>query len=133
MRASPIILFDGVCNFCNQAVQFVLRHDRQKRFMFAPLQSPRGRALLQQAGLGQEHLETMVLISNGEVYTKSTAALQILKRLGGAWRLLYAFVLVPRPVRDYFYGLLARNRYRWFGKRAECMVPTPDVKERFFQ
>lgn len=129
--AQSIILFDGVCNLCNSAVQFVIRHDPKGLFKFAALQSNSGRVLLKQYGLEENNLNSFVLISNNKVYTKSTAALKVARQLKGAIKLLYGFIIVPAFIRDLVYKLIANKRYRWFGKRNECMVPTTALKQRF--
>lgn len=126
-----IILFDGVCNLCNTSVNFVIKHDRKRWFKFAPLQSERGQTLLKAHHLPTEDFDTFILIQERKSFTKSTAALQVLKNLGGLWQLVYVFIIIPRPMRDFVYQLIAKNRYRWFGKRAACMIPTEDVKSRF--
>ncbi len=131
--ARSIVLFDGVCNLCNGAVQFIITRDRQGRFSFASLQSATGQARLRQFGLSTNALDTFVLVEGQKAYTRSTAALRIARRLPGAWRLLYALMVVPRPVRDWVYGLVARNRYRLFGRRDSCMMPTPELKARFLE
>ncbi|MEO0043283.1 MAG: hypothetical protein RL329_2731 [Bacteroidota bacterium] len=128
-----IILFDGVCNMCDGAVQFVLKKDKKARFRFAALQSERGTALLKQFGLSTTNYNSFVLIESGRIYQKSTAALQVFKGLGGVWTLLYAFIVFPRPIRDYIYDWVARNRYRFFGKKDECMLPTPEIRARFLK
>ena len=129
--AHPIVLFDGVCNLCNRSVVHIIRHDPKARFRLASLQSPIGRELVAQHGLDPDALDTIVLIDRGKVYTKSDAALRIARRLRGPSRFWWTARLVPRPVRDAAYDLVARNRYRWFGKRDECMVPRPGDRERF--
>jgi predicted DCC family thiol-disulfide oxidoreductase YuxK len=126
-----IVLFDGVCNLCNGAVQFIINRDREGRFSFASLQSAVGQAQLRQFGLSTNAFDTFVLVEGGKAYTRSTAALRIARRLPGAWRLLYGLVIVPRPLRDWVYGLVARNRYRLFGRRDSCMMPTPELKAKF--
>ena len=126
-----IVLFDGVCNLCNGAVQFIINRDPEGRFAFASLQSAAGQAYLRQFGLSTDAFDTFVLVEGEKAYTRSTAALRIARRLPGAWRLLYALVIVPRPVRDWGYGLVARNRYRLFGRRDSCMMPTPGLKAKF--
>ena len=136
MRESngPVILFDGVCNLCNRAVVFVLRRDRGGVFRFASLQSAAGRALLEGAGLAPGSLETMVVVVGGRAYVRSDAAIEIARRLPGGWRLVAALArLVPRPLRDAAYDLVARNRYRLFGRRESCMLPEPGVAERFME
>ncbi|MEY4935135.1 MAG: hypothetical protein RIS64_1494 [Bacteroidota bacterium] len=132
-NSSSIILFDGVCNLCDGVVQFVLKKDKKARFRFAALQSERGTALLKQFGLSTTNYNSFVLIESGRVYQKSTAALQVLKGLGGVWMLLYAFMIVPRPIRDAIYDRVARNRYRFFGKKDECMLPTAEIRARFLK
>ncbi len=129
----PVILFDGVCNLCNGAVQFIIKRDPDSVFRFASLQSDAGQDVLRRNNLPTEDFDTMVLVDDDAVFTKSTAALRILRRLGGIGRLAYAFIVIPRFVRDWVYTFVARNRYSWFGKRDECMVPTPDLKSRFLE
>jgi predicted DCC family thiol-disulfide oxidoreductase YuxK len=127
----PILLFDGVCTMCNSLVSFVIRRDPKRIFQFASLQSDTGQRLLQQAGLPTSQLNTFVLIEGNRYYTKSTAALHLFRRLGRLWTFLYLFIIVPRPLRDMVYHWIAKNRYKWFGKKEQCMLPTPDIKERF--
>jgi predicted DCC family thiol-disulfide oxidoreductase YuxK len=132
----PIVLFDGVCNFCNGSVNFIIRRDRSKIFRFAPLQSEAGAKILRQFGQfgsPQDWLETIVLVEDGSCYTRSTAALRIVRRLGGPWRILYAFSVIPAAARDPIYDLIARNRYRWFGRKDACMIPTPEIREQFLE
>jgi len=129
--STPIILFDGVCNFCNASINWIIRHDKRARFLFAPLQSPAGERLQREHGLDPTALDTMLLIEGGRVYLRSTSALRILRGLTFPYPLLYAFVIVPHHVRDFFYTAFANRRYRWFGKKDECTVPSPEVRERF--
>jgi len=124
-----IVLFDGVCNLCNGAVKFILARDPRGRFRFASLQSNVARRLLH----GDASLESIVLIEAGTTYTKSAAALRIARGLRFPWPSLYALVAVPRPLRDWVYNWVARNRYRWFGKRDMCAVPTPQLRGRFLE
>ncbi len=124
------MLFDGVCNFCDDAVNFVIRHDQTGRFKFAPLQSEIGLDLRKRHGI-PDAMDSLVVVENDRAYTHSTGALRIARGLGGAWRLLYAFIIVPRPVRDLLYKLFARYRYRMFGRKDACMMPTPEIRERF--
>ena len=126
-----VVLFDGVCNFCNRSVNWIIRRDRRGYFRFAPLQSDGGARLQVEYGLDPTALDTLVLIEGGQVYTKSTAGLRIVRRLRPPWPALYALIAVSRPARDLLYDWFARRRYRWFGKRDECMVPTAEVRERF--
>ena len=128
---NPILLFDGVCNLCNGAVRFAIARDPRARLRFAPLQSDAGRALLLRHDLPPDALETVVLVDGEGVHTRSTAMLRLLRELGPPWSWLWPLVAIPRPLRDALYGWVARNRYRWFGRRAECMIPTPEQRARF--
>ncbi len=127
---SSIVLFDGVCNFCNGAVNFIIKHDHKARFKFAPLQSETGERLRNEHAIPLDS-DSLVLVDDGMAYTHSTGALRIAKGLGGIWQLAYIFIILPTPFRDWFYNTFAKNRYRWFGKKDVCMIPTPDVRERF--
>jgi predicted DCC family thiol-disulfide oxidoreductase YuxK len=128
---SPLVLFDGVCNLCNRSVQMILRHDRKARFRFASLQSPLGEKLRDELGIDREKVDSVVLVEGGRWYQESDAALRIANGLGGPWKAFGIFRLVPRPLRDAAYRLIARNRYRWFGKTETCWVPTPELRGRF--
>ncbi|MBA2664380.1 MAG: thiol-disulfide oxidoreductase DCC family protein [Bradymonadaceae bacterium] len=128
---ASIILFDGVCNLCNGTVQFIIKRDPSMHFGFASLQSEAGRALVVHHGLDPDELDSVVLIEDGRAYTRSTAALRIVRRLPGAWPLLYVLVLVPRPLRNMIYNLIAKNRYNWFGRQLSCMLPTAENRRRF--
>ena len=130
---NPVILFDGVCNLCNGSVLFILNRDPSGIFGFAPLQSETGKNLLSKFDLPNDKLNSIILVENNEYYLRSTAALKILRRLGTLWKIVYVFMLVPRPVRDYIYDIVARNRYKWYGKRAECMIPSSDIESRFLE
>ena len=125
------ILFDGVCNLCNGFVVFVIKRDPDAKFKFASLQSEEGIELQNEFDMVQERIQTMVLVNNDNYYLKSDAVLRILKELNGLWPYLYYFIYVPRPIRDFVYDLIAKNRYRLFGRQDQCMVPTPDLKKRF--
>lgn len=127
----PILLFDGVCTLCNSLVSFVIRRDPKGIFQFASLQSDTGQRLLLQQGLPTSQLNTFVLIEGSRYYTESTAALHLFKKLGGLWTFLYLFIIVPRQLRDMVYHWIAKNRYKWFGKKEQCMLPTADIKDRF--
>jgi predicted DCC family thiol-disulfide oxidoreductase YuxK len=130
-RDQPILLFDGVCNLCNGVVQFLIRHDPDAEFRFAALQSEAGQALLERFDLPTGEFDSFVLVEGGDYATKSTAALRIARRLGFPYSLLYPFVVLPTFLRDRVYDLVADNRYRIFGKKDQCMVPTPDRQARF--
>jgi predicted DCC family thiol-disulfide oxidoreductase YuxK len=126
-----IIFFDGVCNLCNGAVQFIIKRDTKKTFQFASLQSAFAHDQLKEHQIDVTALQSIVLKSGNTIYTKSTAALRIAKQLSGGWPLLYSFMIIPAFIRDWVYDGIAKNRYRWFGKQDVCMVPTPDLKDRF--
>jgi len=123
----PVILFDGVCNLCTGSVQFVIERDSRKQFRFASLQSPVAQRLLGR----RDDLEAMVLVQDGEIYRKSTAALRIARRLDGPWPALAVLLVIPRFLRDAVYDWIGRRRYRMFGKRDACWVPRPELAERF--
>lgn len=131
MKQSSIILFDGVCNLCNSSVQFVIKHDTDKKFMFASLQSTAGQLLLKQFDLPLQDFNSFILIENEKVFLKSTAALMVAKQLKGAVKLLYGFIVVPPFIRNGAYNFIAKNRYKWFGKKDSCILPTPELKARF--
>lgn len=125
-----IILFDGVCNLCSGAVQFILKRDHKKQFVFASLQSEVGQNLLLKHKVNTS-LETIILLQNDKWFSQSTAALEIARQLSGGWPLLYAFIIIPRFIRDGIYDWISRNRYRFFGKKDACMIPSPEWKNRF--
>ena len=137
------MLFDGVCNFCDASVNFIIEHDKAGYFKFAPLQSDEGKRLATEYGFesaavpkgdGASDLipiDSVILVEDGRAYTHSTAALKILRRLGAPWSWAYAFVIVPRAIRDWAYRLFARYRYRIFGRKDQCMLPSPEVRARF--
>jgi predicted DCC family thiol-disulfide oxidoreductase YuxK len=127
---SAIVLFDGVCNFCNGTVNFIIARDHAEYFKFAPMQSDIGLELRSKCGVSDD-VDSIILIENDTAYIYSTAALRITRRLGGIWPILYPLMFLPKPIRDFFYKLFAKNRYKLFGKKDVCMVPTPEVRERF--
>jgi predicted DCC family thiol-disulfide oxidoreductase YuxK len=129
--ANPIVLFDGVCNLCSGSVQFILKRDPEARFRFASLQSEAGQTIQAEHGLDPGVLSSVLLLEDDRLYRESDAALRIVRHLPGAWKLLTALKIVPRPIRDGLYRLLARNRYRWFGKAETCWLPTPELRGRF--
>lgn len=131
VEGGPIILFDGTCGLCDGWVRFVLRHDRQGRFRFAPLQSPTGARLLEAHGLSRTDLSSIVLVTAHGAERRSTAVLYILRGLGGIWSLAYVSILVPAWLRDRLYGFIARHRHEWFAPPAACRVPTIAEQERF--
>ena len=127
----PIIIFDGVCSLCEFSVRFIVKNDRQARFRFVSAQSERGKDLQRSCGVDTLKDGTVILLEHDQVHIKSDAALHIAKNLDGAWRLLYILRFIPKPVREYFYAIISKNRYRWFGKRDECLLPDENLKERF--
>ncbi len=130
---SSVILFDDVCNLCNGIVQFIIKRDPKGKFRFASLQSESGQKLLGKFGLPSDEFDSIVLIQGEQYFLKSRAGLRILKELGGLWKLLFVFTYLPAPLRDFIYDQIARSRYRIFGKRESCMIPTPGLKARFLE
>lgn len=126
-----IVLFDGVCNFCNSSINFVIERDSKGYFKFAPLQSEAGEELIAKHGIDTAETDSVILVEDGKAYTHSSAALKIARHLDGIWKLGYWMIIVPRPLRDVVYRFIARHRYRLWGKRDACMMPTPDVRARF--
>ena len=131
-EADGLILFDGVCVFCSSWVQFVLRHDRDRRFSFLPIQSERGRALAVRLGIDPDAPKTNAVLLDGQIWLRSDAALKVLGALPST-RWLAGLRVIPRPLRDAVYGLIARNRYRIFGRSETCMVPSPEDRARFLE
>ena len=128
---NPIILFDGICNLCNRSILVIIKNDHKKLFRFASLQGKLGHEVLKKHQLSADQLHSFILLEGDSIYTKSSGALRIFRELGGGWKLLYGFIIIPRFIRDAVYNFVSRNRYKWYGKREECMVPTPELKERF--
>ncbi|OIK15681.1 thiol-disulfide oxidoreductase [Bacillus sp. MUM 116] len=125
-----IVLFDGVCNLCNQSVQFIIKRDPSGIFKFASLQGERGKRIISDFGIPAE-LESLILIENEKAYRKSTAALRICGKLNGPWKLFVILMIIPPFIRDYIYDIIAKNRYKWFGRKNSCMLPSPSLKNRF--
>ena len=125
-----IILFDGDCNFCDSSVQFIMKRDRRATFKFTSLQSEQGQKLLRKYNVPND-IDSFVIIEHPKCYLKSTAALRVCKQLDGAWKLLSIFLVVPRPIRDFVYDIIAKNRYKWFGTKQSCMIPTAEQRKRF--
>lgn len=132
-QGKKIILFDGVCNLCNGAVTFIIKRDKNDLFRYAALQSEIGRELADKYGIDTSKTDSIILIDDDRYYTKSSAALRIARRLSGGYPLLYGLMILPPFIRDRMYDLIAQNRYRWFGKRKSCMVPTPELKAKFLR
>lgn len=131
MADHPIILFDGICNLCNRSVQYVIKHDPDGIFKFTTLQSETGRLLSKKYNLSSSDLDSFILIQDGNAFTKSTAALMVAKQLKGPVKILYGFIIVPPFIRNSVYNIIAKNRYKWFGKKEACMIPTPSLQTRF--
>jgi len=125
-----IIFFDGVCNLCNGTINFIIDLDKKKHFKFAALQDEKSKRFLQPYGIGED-LYSFIYYEDGKVYDQSTAVLRIAKKLGGFWSLAYALIIFPRFIRNFVYQLIARNRYKWFGKKEYCRVPEPGIQDRF--
>ena len=131
MTQSPVILFDGICNLCCGWVQFLIRHDKKMKFRFASIQSAIGQSMLNSIGISDETMESIVYLKGTVNYRESSAVLEILNDLGGIWKLFSVFKLIPNPIRDGIYLFIARKRYRYFGKRASCYLPTHENQKRF--
>lgn len=126
-----IVLFDGVCNLCNNSVVFIIKQDKEDRFRFAALQDEAGEKITNQYQIDTDKVDSIVLVDNEKAYTESDAALRIALYLNGLYPLLYGFMIVPRFLRNWVYDLIAGNRYKWFGKKDNCMIPTPELKSKF--
>lgn len=132
-KNKTVVLFDGVCNLCNSAINFVIDHDKNNNFYFASLQSEFGQALLTHFGKNTDDFDSMIVYENGKIKTKSTAALRIAAGLSGGWKFFSIFKIVPAFLRNAVYNLIAKNRYKWFGKKNECRIPTPELKAKFIE
>ena len=133
MNSGPIILFDGVCNFCNSAVNFTIKRNSKSNIMFAPMQTEAGQKLLKQYNLPLNDMQSFFFIEEGKAYKQSTAGLRVCRHLRGLWPLCYGLIIVPGFLRDGIYNWIAKNRYKWSGVRQQCMIPTPEVKARFLK
>lgn len=129
----PVIFFDGVCNLCNTSVQFIIKLDKKALFRFSSLQSEYAQSVLPLTLSDTGNLQSLVLKSQGKFLTKSSAVLGIVKHLSSPWSLMYVFILIPKFIRDGLYILIAKNRYKWFGRRDECMIPSEDLNSRFIE
>jgi len=127
----PVILFDGVCNLCNNTVQFIIKKDKKDIFRFASLQSAFGNSVLQKFNLPADTFNSFILNQNGKIYTKSTGALLVAKQLPGTWKFLYVFIIIPSFIRNALYSIIANNRYKWFGKKEACWIPSPSLRNKF--
>ncbi|MBD7945303.1 MULTISPECIES: thiol-disulfide oxidoreductase DCC family protein [Psychrobacillus] len=128
--AEAIVMFDGVCNFCDSSVQFIIKRDSKGYFQFAALQSDAGMKLKEQYSISH-NIDSFILIEDGKVYKFSDGALRVCRNLEGIWRYMYIFIFVPRPIRNSIYKFIAKNRYKWFGQKDSCMLPSPEVRSRF--
>ncbi|TAL69207.1 MAG: DUF393 domain-containing protein [Bacteroidetes bacterium] len=128
---NPIIFFDGICNLCNSVVQFVIKHDKKKRYLFCPLQSDKTKEVFGEFNNQLTKAETIILFEENKLYFGSTAALNIVKHLNLLYPILFFFIIIPKPLREFVYRFIAKHRYKWFGKRESCMLPTDDLKNRF--
>ena len=128
-----IVIFDGVCNLCEFSVNFIFERDSAGQFYFTPAQSPLGASLLRRFGINTSRLDTVVLVRDGQAYTRSAAAIEIAARLDLPWNLLTVFQAVPEPLRDMIYDLIAQNRYQLFGKKDSCMLPSEALRKRFLE
>lgn len=128
---NPVIIFDGVCNLCSSTVQFILKRDSRNTFRFASLQSNFGQLVLKKFSLPANTFNSFILYQSGKIYTKSTGALMVAKQLSGIWPLLYILIILPSFIRNSVYNVIALNRYKWFGKKEECWIPSPALKNKF--
>ncbi len=133
LRSNPVILFDGVCNFCNSSVNFIIDRDKNMIFRFASLQSEAGQQLLMEAGAGMEEFDSVVLVYEGRIHIKSSAAIKIASMLPFPWPIVSVFRIIPARLRDFVYDYIARNRYKWFGKRDACRIPDAETRARFIE
>ena len=130
-QSHPVILFDGVCNLCSTAVQFIIKRDKKDVFRFASLQSEAAQNILKPFDFPLDELKTIVLVQNGKIYLRSRAVLRIVSQLNGAWKLSALLYIFPSFISDVVYNLISKYRYKLFGKKDSCMIPTPELKARF--
>ena len=130
-KDKAIVLFDGICNFCSSSVLFIIKRDPKGYFLFSALQTESGALIMKKYNIHSDKMDSIILIQNNKVFYRSDAALKIARKLKGGWKLFYAAIVIPPLIRNFFYDLVARNRYRWFGKRDLCFIPDQNVKGRF--
>ena len=130
-KKHKIILFDGICNLCNSSVTFAIKRDKNDIFRFAALQSEIGMQLISKFKIDTSQTDSIILVEGNKYYEKSSAALHIAKHLSGGWPLLYGFIILPKFIRNAVYDFIAKNRYKWFGKKESCMIPTPELQAKF--
>ena len=133
LKNNQIVLFDGLCILCSNSVKFIIRHDPMAIFKFAPFQSKYGETICIKHNLSTNMPESIILIDKGQIYDKSTAALKVAKKLNGLWPVFYVFIIIPKPIRDFFYDLIARHRYKLFGNKDTCMIPDKRYLQRFIE
>jgi predicted DCC family thiol-disulfide oxidoreductase YuxK len=133
ISSDRILLFDGVCNLCNRLVFFIIRRDVNAQLKFTALQSPLGEAILIKNGLASGEINSIVFLNGSRYFLKSSAVLNLFKVLGGRWSMIYGLIIIPKFIRDYFYDIIAKSRYRIFGKTDACMIPPSDCKDRFLK
>ncbi|MFN5983788.1 MAG: thiol-disulfide oxidoreductase DCC family protein [Fluviicola sp.] len=131
INSNRIVYFDGVCNLCESSVQFIIRKNKQKNIQFASLQGSHGQAFLKENNFDTSEFSSLVYVENGKIYTKSSGALRITKQLKGLWPMMICFLIIPKFIRDGVYTYVAKNRYKWYGKKTSCWLPTPELKKRF--
>lgn len=133
-KGKKIILFDGVCNLCNDSVQFVIKHDKKDIYRFVPLQSELGLKIVNHTGLSASNIDSTILYEPGKAYYyKSDVAFKILRDINSIHKILLVFSILPKKLLDYIYDYVAKNRYKWFGKKESCMIPTPELKAKFLE
>lgn len=130
-KHKKLILFDGVCNLCNNSVQYVIKRDQKNTYLFAPLQSKVGQQIIEQFQIDTVKTDSILLYTNGKLYSKSTAALKVAATLGFPTNILSIFIVIPAFIRNWVYDFIAKNRYKWYGKKEACMIPTPELKSKF--
>lgn len=133
MNYKNVIIFDGVCHLCSWVVRFVIRRDYKNKYLFAPIQSKIGEQLLLTQGFQPENIQTILLIKDGKPYTKSDAVFEIISDFRRGWKILLVLRFLPGGFRDFLYSVIARNRYKWFGKYDQCMIPSPEIKAKFLE
>ncbi len=126
-----VIIFDGVCNFCNSSVNFIMKRDSGEKFLFTANQNEAGQKILKEHKVDVLNISTFFLLEDSKIYSKSTAALMVAKQLTFPWNLLYGFIIIPAFLRDIIYDFIAKNRYNWFGKKESCRMPSPEERARF--
>lgn len=130
-KQNDVVLFDGVCNLCNDAITFIIKRDKKNHYRFAALESDIGAMYLKKHHINPQEMDSIILIRGERAYTKAGAALRIAQKMSGLWPLLYAFIIIPKFISNAVYDYIARNRYQWFGKKESCMIPTPQLRDKF--